>query len=380
MQPPTFRRRSVEPTNGHQLDALVATGTVPAGLDSDWDAVSEVLRDANAPAVSAELTGETAALASFRQAQIGVPSRRPHQRPRMLSALITGKLAALALCTTAGVGSVATAAYANALPTPIQGFAHSTIGAPAPHEPSEHADAPVVAPASAPPSSHRREITATPTHHSEPPKPPKPTETPSSHPATQTGSTETKTTADVGPFSLCLAYHAAVEHHTALAAAMQARLVTFAGGTENIVAFCTKLLTPTASPTETHSTMTSLQLATYECFAIDRGVQLPASAQAQLAAMAGGTDRVSHMCAELKTKASATPTPAPHPVTTSLAIGLCNAYRHGTLPTQYVGRLNDLAGGADHVATFCASVPVPTTGPEPTHSSAPAQPPSSPVH
>ena len=332
MPSPTFRRRSVEPTDFHQLDQLVATGTVPAGLDSDWEAVSEVLRDAKAPAVPTELTGQTAALSSFRQAQIGVPSRRPHQRPRMLSAFITGKLAALALCTTAGVGTVATAAYANALPTPIQGLAHSAIGAPAPHESSDHADGPVVAPASPPPSSHRPEITATPTHHSEPPRP---TETHSSHPATQTGSTETKTSADVGPLSLCLAYHAAVEHHTALAAAMQARLVTFAGGTEHIVAFCTKLLTPILRPTATHS----------------------------------------------ETHVSATPTPAEHPVTTSVAVGLCNAYRHGTLPTQYVGRLNELAGGGDHVSAFCAAMPTPTTGPEPTHSSAPpTEPPSSPVH
>jgi len=203
----------------------------------------------------------------------------------------------LALCTTAGVGTVATAAYANALPAPIQGFAHSTIGAPAPHASGEHADAPIVAPASSPPSSHRPEVTPTPTHHSEPPKP---TEAPSSHPAREPTSTETKTSTDVGPLTLCLAYHAAVEHHTVLAAAMQARLATFAGGTANIAAFCTKLLTP--SPTATHS----------------------------------------------ETHASATPTTAPSPVTTSLAIGLCNAWRNGTLPTAYVGTLNELAGGADH--------------------------------
>jgi len=31
-----------------------------------------------------------------------------------------------------------------------------------------------------------------------------------------------------------------------------------------------------------------------------------------------------------------------------------------TLPTEYVGTLNELAGGADHVSAFCAAMPTPT--------------------
>ncbi len=197
----------------------------------------------------------------------------------MLSALITGKLAALALCTTAGVGTVATAAYANALPTPIQGFAHSAIGAPAPHESGTHAQlarsshrrAPLPRRIALSSRARRPTTPSRPSHHQ-----PNRRQPSSAHPSTVT---TTKTTADVGPYSLCLAYHAAVEHHTALDPAMLARLVTFAGGAENLVTFCTKTLTPSPSTDSVALRDDLVQLATYSA-GIDRGVQLPASAQA----------------------------------------------------------------------------------------------------
>src|SRR5690348_7680190 len=80
-----------------QLDALLRPGS--SGLvGTEWQAVSEVLQAAAAPAAPSELAGEAAMLAAFRRAQLGTDGaparRRLLERPRMLTTMLTGKLAA----------------------------------------------------------------------------------------------------------------------------------------------------------------------------------------------------------------------------------------------------------------------------------------------
>jgi hypothetical protein len=371
-----FRRRSGGPAHLHQLESLLRTGTVPLGMSSDWQPVADVLRAAIAPARPSELTGEAAILAAFRRAQLDVPSRRPVTRPPMLSALLTGKLAALAVCATVGVGGAATAAYANALPAPIQGFAHSAIGAPAPHPEAPH-DA-VISPE--PSHSAKPEPTRS-APQSLVPKP-EPTRTESPKPTSTIAGT-------AAAYALCRAYAEATAHGVQLVGSLQEKLVALAGGAANIAAFCATVPKPTPNPSEHHDASTNPVASAELCKAYNRGVKLTGSSLELLVRLAGGTDHVRAFC-------SAYPTPSPAPTsathtgdpTSAVAIGLCNGYRHGTLPEKYLAMLDQLAGGADHVAAFCATVPQPTepAHAEPSHSPTPTssehpiqEPPSSPV-
>jgi hypothetical protein len=376
-----FRRRSGEPADLQQLESLLRTGTVPPGMAADWQPVADVLQAAIGPARPSELTGEAAILAAFRRAQLGVPSRRPFTRPPMLSALLTGKLAALAICATVGVGGAATAAYANALPAPIQGFAHSAIGAPAPHPDS--------------PAAHHAEsgpgdgvTSPEPTHTSKP----EPTRSAPQSLVPKPSSTRTespKLPPSTAAYGLCRAYAEATAHGVKLVGSLQEKLVALAGGAANIAAFCATVPKPTPSPSEHHDASTNPVVTAELCKAYNRGVKLTGSSLELLVRLAGGTDHVRAFC-------SAYPTPSPAPTsathtsepTSAVAIGLCNGYRHGTLPEKYLTMLNELAGGADHVAAFCATVPQPTGTPhaEPSHSPTPStsehpvqEPPSSPV-
>jgi hypothetical protein len=52
----------------------------------------------------------------------------------LLSPLLSARAAAAAAVAALGIGGFATAAFAGALPAPVQQFAHHTIGAPAAHD------------------------------------------------------------------------------------------------------------------------------------------------------------------------------------------------------------------------------------------------------
>jgi hypothetical protein len=125
----------------------------------------------------------------------------------LLSSLLSAKAAAAAAVAAVSLGGVATAAFANALPSAAQQFAHDTIGAPSPH------------------SSH----SANANNHSGTPVGPN-----ASGPAA---------------FGLCTAYANATQHGTAAQKAVAFRnLENAAGGAANVASFCASVAHPGATP------------------------------------------------------------------------------------------------------------------------------------
>lgn len=124
-------RRDVSAIGDMALAALLAGGQVPedsAGLQAAADVVAAL----RAGPASDELAGEATALAEFRD-RVGVshPARRsPRRRPALLTSLLSAKVAAAVAAAAICIGGVATAAYAGALPGPVQRLAHDAIGAP----------------------------------------------------------------------------------------------------------------------------------------------------------------------------------------------------------------------------------------------------------
>jgi hypothetical protein len=130
-----FRRRHSDPADAPQLDELLDAGRPDANAAPEWQALSDVLRSAAAATEPSELAGEAAVLAAFRRERVGVRHRRPQPIARcksMFSTLLTGRLAVGLAAGVVTITGAATAAYACVLPSPIQSFAHSTIGAPKP--------------------------------------------------------------------------------------------------------------------------------------------------------------------------------------------------------------------------------------------------------
>ena len=153
-----FRRRHGDPADEQQLDALLEAGNSGSSFDAtfvakfgasdapaptpEWQSVSDLLRAA-ASAASAvdpsERASEAAVLAAFRRERAGIRHRQPQPIARYqtmlstkLTALRTGRLAAGLVAGVVMLTGAATAAYACVLPSPIQNFAHDTIGAPSP--------------------------------------------------------------------------------------------------------------------------------------------------------------------------------------------------------------------------------------------------------
>jgi hypothetical protein len=130
-----FRRRHGDPADAPQLDELLDASRLDASAAPEWQSVSDVLRSAAAAANPSELAGETAVLAAFRRERVGIRHRRPQPIARcksMFSTLLTGRIAVGLAAGVVTVTGAATAAYACVLPSPIQSFAHSAIGAPKP--------------------------------------------------------------------------------------------------------------------------------------------------------------------------------------------------------------------------------------------------------
>ena len=207
-------RRDASGIQDADLSALLAGRTPQPDTSAPLQHVADVLAALRAAPASGEAAGRGAALAQFR-AQVGVSSqsiRSRRRRPTLLSSLLSAKAAAAAAVAVVGLGGVATAAFANALPSAAQQFAHDTIGAPSPHA-SNSAQA---------------------------------NNTNAGHSGTPVGPNATGSAA----FGLCTAYAHATQHGTAAQKAVAFRnLEKAAGGAANVASFCASVPHPGASAT-----------------------------------------------------------------------------------------------------------------------------------
>jgi hypothetical protein len=115
------------------LAALLAGAGPDQGLAPGLQPLADALAALTARPAGDELAGEAAALAEF-YSRAGVPSPiygSRHRRHRLLASLLSGRAAAVAAAAALSLGGFATAAFAGALPAPVQQFAHHTFGAPA---------------------------------------------------------------------------------------------------------------------------------------------------------------------------------------------------------------------------------------------------------
>jgi hypothetical protein len=130
---PWSGRREAASLSDAALAALLAGADLPAEAPAELREVAEALAALTSGPAGDELAGEAVALAAFRD-RLGVPGpvTRRRRRPPLLAPVLSAKAAAVAV-TVLGLGGLATAAYAGALPGPAQQFAHSVIGAPAAH-------------------------------------------------------------------------------------------------------------------------------------------------------------------------------------------------------------------------------------------------------
>jgi hypothetical protein len=119
----------------------------PAVTDADLDAllageadaipglrpVADVLTALAAGPTAGELAGETRTLAEFRRRTgAPVPRQRARRGTAVLPSRLGAKIGAAATAVAIVLGGAATAAFANALPAPIQRLAHDAFGAPTP--------------------------------------------------------------------------------------------------------------------------------------------------------------------------------------------------------------------------------------------------------
>ncbi|MDQ1487172.1 MAG: hypothetical protein QOJ62_2865 [Actinomycetota bacterium] len=243
-----FRPDPRDESDAEQLDALLEPGSIASviasGMDPHWQAVSDALGAAARPPTPDELSGEAAMLAAFRGVQPGVSANRRQLlvRPRMLATVLTGKLAAALAIGAVSVTGAATAAFADALPRPVQNFAHHTIGAPAAHEnnqaegtePSETPTPSATLTGSASPSA-----TASESHSPEPSESPDPSESAehASHSATPT-STLTPTAVSAKTAALCHALTEATKHGQEPPEGLSKQLTLVAPSASAFSAFC----------------------------------------------------------------------------------------------------------------------------------------------
>jgi len=181
-------------------------------------ALAVLLAAAASPAAAHELTGERAVLAEYRAASLRPvkPSRRPSMLKTTVAKLLAAKLLTASAVATAAVGGMSVAAATGSLPAPLQDAAHSTFNAPAHGHGRGHG-------------------------HGKPNPLPGKTDEP--------GSSASPSPSLKG---LCTAYQAGATDNNGNAIhnpAFQA-LVTAAGGTSKLTAYCTKLV----GPAPTHPT------------------------------------------------------------------------------------------------------------------------------
>lgn len=223
---PNFSRRARRDASGipdAALAALLAGGTPPPDASAPLQHVADVLAALRAVPASDEAAGKAAALAQFRQ-RVGVSSQPVRSRRRrftLFSSLLGAKAAVAAAVAVVGLGGLATAAYAGALPTSAQRFAHAAIGAPSPHaDNSAHARS----------SAHARNDGG------------------AGHSGTPVGPSASGRAA----FGLCTAYRNATKHGRPARKAVAFRnLEKAAGGAANVASFCASVAHPGA-PARSH--------------------------------------------------------------------------------------------------------------------------------
>jgi hypothetical protein len=207
-------RRDASGISDAALAGLLAGCTPPADGSVPLQHVADVLGALRAAPASDEAAGKAAALAQFRQQVRVSPERIPtrRRRPVLLSSVLSARAAAAAAVAVVGLGGFATAAFADALPSSAQQFAHDAIGAPSPHSSSS-------------------------AHH------------PGKHASARHSGTPVGPNAS-GPaaFGLCTAYANASRHGTATQKAVAFRnLERAAGGAGNVASFCASVPHPGAS-------------------------------------------------------------------------------------------------------------------------------------
>jgi len=129
---PWLRRRDASETADPSLAAVLAWAQFPESSAPEMQRVGEILAALTAGPADDELAGEAAVLAAYRS-RPGVPRPAPRthrQTRRPLFPLLPAKAAATAAAAVISFGAFATAAYARALPAPVQQLAHVIIGAP----------------------------------------------------------------------------------------------------------------------------------------------------------------------------------------------------------------------------------------------------------
>jgi hypothetical protein len=130
---PWTTRQDVSSVEDTSLAALLAGRGLPADADPELRPVADVLAELTARPAGDELTGLAAAQAEFRRHIVSPAQVRqsPHRRPGRLVSRLGLKIGAAAAVVAMGLGGAAAVAYAGALPSSWQQFAHQTIGAPA---------------------------------------------------------------------------------------------------------------------------------------------------------------------------------------------------------------------------------------------------------
>jgi hypothetical protein len=124
-------QRDVPLISDASLAALLTGAELPPGAAPELRSLAEALAELAGRPVGDELAGEAGTLTAFRE-HFGAPGSARHRgrnrRPRSRRLPLR---AAAAVTTILGLGGLATAAYAGALPAGWQRLAHDVIGAPA---------------------------------------------------------------------------------------------------------------------------------------------------------------------------------------------------------------------------------------------------------
>jgi hypothetical protein len=127
-------RRDAPVISDASLAALLEDAKLAAGAAPQLRRLAEALADLTDRPGNDELDGEAETLAAFRNlAGTPGPAHRPRRpRPRLRPRSLPARAAVAAGAVALTFGGLTTAAYARALPAPVQRLAHDFIGAPAP--------------------------------------------------------------------------------------------------------------------------------------------------------------------------------------------------------------------------------------------------------
>jgi hypothetical protein len=198
----------VPPAGDPAFDALLAGDPLPDRAARGLRPAAEVIAALNEAPVTGELAALASALAVFRgeAGQAGGPARSRARRHPLPGSRLSAKLAAAATAAAVTLSGAAAAAYAGALPAPVQKLAHDALGAPPARPPAHPA-----------------------------------------HPVTPVGP---KTAAGHSAYGLCAAYEHLKAHGSARQKAVALRsLASAAGGTANVTAYCAAAAHPGTTAT-----------------------------------------------------------------------------------------------------------------------------------